>query len=40
MKKQFARSFPKALLCRQFPARNGRSRSACPAGGLSRLWQL
>src|SRR5882724_9553120 len=40
MKKQFARSFPKALLCRQFLARNGRSRSACAAGGRSRLWQL
>src|SRR6266436_5833930 len=40
MKKKFAPSFRKALTCRQSVKRNGRSRSACPAGGLSRLWQL
>src|SRR5438445_2186087 len=40
MKKKFAPSFRKALTCRQSVKRNGRSRSAFPAGGLSRLWQL
>src|SRR5438876_23023 len=40
MKTKFVRSFHKALTCRQSVKRNGRSRSACPAGGLRRLWQL
>jgi len=40
MKKKLVRPFRKALACRQSDARNGRSRSASPAGGLFRLWQL
>jgi len=40
MKKTLVRSYRKALACRPSVKRNGRSRSACPAGGLFRLWQL
>jgi hypothetical protein len=40
MKKQLARSFCKAFTCRQSLAGNSRSRSACPAGGLFKLWHL
>src|SRR5882724_906608 len=40
MKTTFIRFFRKALACPKSVKTNGRSRSACAAGGLSSLWQL